>query len=387
MEILAAVVGALVGASVVALWLRRAPASETPELEAGSSIASLPGEQTDVALEAVMAASPAAILFYSGRGPIVYANDMARTLFAEGRSLEGQNFLSLLDAARPEIRSALLGSGDEFHNVSVDGVDETYHVARRDLELGGEVHTLLMISHLTHEVDRREIDILKKVIRVISHELNNSLGSFTSLLNSARFIADNPEHMHKLGTIFDTIGERTEHLTRFLAEYARLAKMPTPRPQVVEWAPLLGRLSDMYPEATVGAPPEEAGWFDPVPVEQMLINLMKNAHESGCEPRQVRLELASAEGGGADLMIVDGGPGFSEEARQNALLPFYTTKDTGSGMGLAFSHEVVRAHRGRIALRNGDNGGAEVLVWLPGKSVPGVGGISRSQAKLTLTQG
>ena len=113
--------------------------------------------------------------------------------------------------------------------MNVGGQQETYHLSRRNFELEGEIHTLLIVRQLTREVSRREVEVLKKVIRVISHELNNSLAPISSLINSARLIAKSREHLEKLEHVFDTIAERAQHLSAFLDGYAKFARLPKPK--------------------------------------------------------------------------------------------------------------------------------------------------------------
>jgi signal transduction histidine kinase len=110
--------------------------------------------------------------------------------------------------------------------------------------------------------------------------------------------------------------------------------------------------------------PEAEGWFDAGQLEQVLINLVKNAHESGSPSVEVVLEL-EVRGGGVELRVVDRGAGMSEAVLQQALLPFYSTKPSGTGLGLTLSREIAEAHGGRLTVAPRDGGGTVVSVWLP----------------------
>jgi signal transduction histidine kinase len=113
-----------------------------------------------------------------------------------------------------------------------------------------------------------------------------------------------------------------------------------------------------------GVLPSRLANFDTAQFEQALINLLKNARESGSDPADVEMAVASAHGGFA-IEVRDRGPGFSASALENALVPFFSTKDTGTGLGLTLCREIVEAHGGRLRIANREGGGAVVTIWLP----------------------
>lgn len=328
--------------------------------------------------------NPDAVLFFADSGQIRFANQTARELFFEGKAPSGQNFLRLVASAPAPLREALLGESDRLFSIEVDAQRETFHVSRKTFVLEGELHTLLIVKHLTREISRREVEVLKRVIRVISHEVNNSLAPVSSLVHSARKIAQGPEPSSKLNRVFDTIEERTRHLASFLEGYSKMARLPEPRARLVEWEPFLQHLGELHPGVCLPPPPGEAGLFDPVQLEQVLINLFKNAAEAGSPRNAIELDVKIAQGGATELRVRDHGPGFSAESLKNALLPLYTTKERGSGMGLALCREIVEAHRGTLGLSNAPDGGALVQIRLPGpKREDSSAQVSRSWLSLT----
>jgi two-component system nitrogen regulation sensor histidine kinase NtrY len=328
---------------------------------------------------------PEAVLFFSDHGVIRYANAVARELFFEGQTPEGQNFIRLVAAAPPPLREALLGDSDRLFSMELDGRRETYHVSRRSFMLEEELHTLLVVRYMTREIGRHEVEVLKRVVRVISHEVNNSLAPITSLVHSARLIAKNPEHSGKLERVFDTVEERARHLKGFLEGYATLARLPKPKPAVVPWPEFLGRLATLYPRARFSDPPGKPGWFDAAQIEQILINLLKNAAEAGGAETEIEVKVATQADGTTEIDVLDRGPGFSPEALKDALMPLYTTKATGTGMGLSLSQEIVEAHGGSIGLSNRSDGGGWIRLILPGRVSSGTADYTRS--RLTLTRG
>jgi signal transduction histidine kinase len=195
------------------------------------------------------------------------------------------------------------------------------------------------------------------------------LASMSSLVSSARFIIDHPNELDRLGRVLDGIEGRTTHLKHFLNEYAALSRLPRSRPREVPWRPLLARLQQLYPEARIGEPPAESGWFDETQIEQALINLLKNAIEAGGSPRDVELVFRRLDDA-IELGVLDRGGGFSAEALQQGLLPFYSTKETGSGVGLALCREVADGHGGSLRIKARDGGGSAVYLVLALKAAP-----------------
>jgi nitrogen fixation/metabolism regulation signal transduction histidine kinase len=212
---------------------------------------------------------------------------------------------------------------------------------------------------------RQEIEVWKKTIRVISHELNNSLAPITSLVHSARMMAGRPEHAHRLEAAFATIEERTTHLNTFLDGYARFARLPKPSKQPWPWRQLLDSVCALYPFEIDGALPPSPGYFDPAQMQQVLINLIKNAAEAGSAHDATRVQVRDASDGGVELVVADGGAGMSDEVLEKALLPFYSTKKGGSGLGLPLCREIVESHGGRLSIERQAGGGTVVRCWLP----------------------
>lgn len=340
-------------------------------------------EQQTQLLQTVVEHAPMAIVVYGETGKLSYSNAEARELFFEGRALSGGNFLRLLDRAPEALRQALLTDTDVLFTVDQAGESGTYHLSKRYFDLEQEPHTLLMVKHLTPELGRQEIEVWKKVIRIINHELNNSLAPISSMVHSARLIAKNPDQLSKLDRVFDTIEERSSHLAAFLEGYARFARLPRPREERVVWASFVEGIAMLFPKLSVHVATSADGFFDAGQIQQALINLLKNAFEASPDADRVELSVASAEGGATVLTISDRGSGMSDEVLNNALLPFFSTKEKGTGLGLALCREIVEAHRGKLRVARREGGGIEVSVWLPNRQrqAPTLTG------RLTLTRG
>jgi signal transduction histidine kinase len=377
---------AMAGALAFGVWARRSQYAAAKRLVAlGAQLEEQrnTGERREGLLRTVVETTPVAIVLFGDAGSIVFTNQSARDLFFEGMAVEGQNFLSMIERAPASLRKALLSEGDELFSVEGAAGRETFHVSRRHLA-GGQ--TLIAVRGVTQEINRHEVASLKKVIRIIGHEINNSLGPIASFLSSARMILQRPEHITKLPAMFERIQERTLHLQGFLDGYARLAKIPAPKPCSVAWGPFLDGLRGFWPELEIGDPPVRPGFFDRAQVQQVLINLIQNAYQAGGPKDQVTVEVEAAEEGGCRISVLDRGPGVSDEVMESIFLPFFTTKPTGSGLGLAFSREIVELHQGRLRLVRRAGGGMSVSLWLPDTEGTPAAALLTRQARLTLTR-
>ena len=330
--------------------------------------------ERELLLDTMVQNTPVAMLLIAAGGDgerrVVFANLAARKLLHSGWKLEGRRFDDLLAEAPVEMREAMQRGGDGLFAIGSeeDGEEEfreeqVYHLARRHFRLNGRKHELLLLRLLTNELRRQEVQTWKKVIRVISHELNNSLAPVASLAHSGAELVRRGRH-ERLEEIFATIEERARHLEEFIRGYARFAKLPQPLLNTVDWAHFLAGLQRQIGFELETPIDGISSRIDQTQMEQALLNLLKNAHEAGGEGTGVSVRVVRLPEW-LRIEVLDRGIGMNDSVLQNALVPFYSTKRNGTGLGLALTREIVEAHGGRLSLHNREGGGLCVAIQLP----------------------
>lgn len=319
--------------------------------------------QRELLLDTMVQNTPVAMVLLDPARRVVLGNLSARKLLGGGRKLEGQAFDALLAGADEALQEAFARGGDAMFTAGREDDEDIYHLSRRTFRLNGRPHELVLLRQLTAELRRQEVQTWKKVIRVISHELNNSLAPIASLAHSGAELLRRGQH-DRLPNALATIEERARHLEGFIRDYARFAKLPSPRVEAVEWRRFVAQLRTQVEFVDDIQPDDGIARFDAAQMEQALLNLLKNAHESGSPPASVRLGVRRQPDAWR-IDVLDRGSGMNEAVLGNALLPFYSTKRNGTGLGLALAREIAEAHGGRIALLNREGGGLCVSMVLP----------------------
>jgi len=329
--------------------------------------------QRELMLDTVIQSSAVAVLIANPGGAIVYSNreavDLMKTeeSLKQGRSsaLEGQK-LHVVSTLRSPVLAKALSDGKDglFSLTEEDDAAEVFHLTCRQFTLNARVHHLYLLKKLTREIARKEVDTWKKLIRVITHEMNNSLAPINSLMSSAQKISESGNGTEKLTEIYKSIGNRTSHLQSFIEQYARFARLPQPRIQSNDWKQFVDSLHRLVKFQLAGELPEKPAAFDPAQMEQVLINLLKNARESGSSEDDIHLRILQND---KEVLIAveDRGSGMISDQMQLALLPFYSTKRRGTGLGLPLCREIIEAHGGTFNLFNREGGGMAVTCKIP----------------------
>ncbi len=221
---------------------------------------------------------------------------------------------------------------------------------------GGIPHQLLVLTDLTRPLREEELQAWQRLVRVLGHELNNSLAPIKSIAGSlGNIVGRDPlpdDWKEDMRHGLSIIGSRAESLQRFLSSYTRLAKLPSPTLSPTSIEPLIRRATAMELRKKVEIVQGPAFMIDADAdqLEQLLINLTKNAVEAGGVVRIGWGRTTVLAGPRLEIWIEDGGPGLSNTA--NLFVPFFTTKPGGSGIGLVLSRQIAEAHGGTLELKN-----------------------------------
>ena len=309
----------------------------------------LGAQEATVLLRAVMAEIDVAIFAFNSDRRLVLVNRYGeRLLGREGGDLIGQiaDDLGL---------QHVLGSPSTIQDLSFPGGVGRWEIRRTKFWQGGSPHELVALSDLSQPLREQERQAWRRLIRVIGHELNNSLapiksiaGSLESMLARETMPEDWNEDMRRGLAV---IAARSDSLSRFTTAYARLAKLPAPRLDSVNVAAILRRVVGVEtrlgvringPDITIRADPDQ--------LEQLLINLVRNAVDASLETAGGVSVGWKREGRSFDLWVDDEGAGLPNAS--NLFVPFFTTKPGGSGIGLVLSRQIAEAHGGSLTLEN-----------------------------------
>ena len=232
-------------------------------------------------------------------------------------------------------------------------------------------HRLIVMTDVLHALRAEERQAWQRLVRVLGHEINNSLGPISSIAQTLRTGLVQPERRPDLDDDLvrglEVIGRRAAALARFMESYARLVRLPPPRIGRVDVAAWVRRTVDLETRTRVAVAggPALAIPGDPDQLDQLLINLVSNAVEASAETAGGVRIAWSATGGMLALVIEDDGHGVADTA--NLFVPFFTTKPNGSGIGLVLARQIAEAHGGSLVVHNRRAGpGAEAVITLPG---------------------
>jgi nitrogen fixation/metabolism regulation signal transduction histidine kinase len=309
-------------------------------------------------LRTVMEEIEVAIFAFDGEGKLRLANHAGQQLLAK----PAERVLGR-DAAELGLAECLVGEPTRLlPNVFFPGVQGRFGMRRSQFREGGRPHQLIVIGDLSRTLREEELRAWQRLVRVLGHELNNSLAPIKSIAGSLSTLLRReqraPDWEDDMRSGLDIIESRADGLGRFMQAYARLARLPAPTLAPCAVAPLVQRVVALETRLAIEILPSPNVTLscDAAQIEQVLINLVKNAVYAAMErpasERQgsgVRLAWKRL-GGQVEITVEDDGPGLANTA--NLFVPFFTTKPEGSGIGLVLCRQIAENHGGGLTLEN-----------------------------------
>jgi PAS domain S-box-containing protein len=259
-------------------------------------------------------------------------------------------------AEQMDLAPFLEGESPRTLDVAFPGGSGRWEVRRGSFRQDGRPHTLVVLSDVTKVLREEELQAWRRLVRVLSHEINNSLAPIRSIAGSLQTLLDRPKRPpdadDDLKRGLTVIAGRSEALVRFMSAYARLARLPAPNRvplDVGTWVRRVTALETRMPIRIDGGPATTIR-ADGDQLDQLLINLVGNAVDASLETGGgVRIRW-TRRNSTLSLFVEDDGPGLPNSA--NLFVPFFTTKPQGSGIGLVLSRQIAEAHGGSLALEN-----------------------------------
>jgi len=317
-------------------------------------------------LETVVRHVPVPFIASKTDGTIMLVNNPARRLTGLP-ALSHMDQLAELDPALPGLMRAIEPGSQQLIQTKLRSVPAELRISVSEIRMDGGVDRLYSIENLSGELTAREASAWRNLIRVLTHEIMNTLTPVTSLAQTVTGLIDKPDAADEVREAVQTIARRSEGLTSFVQRYRELLKVPQPIPAVVRISDTLHALETLMSggldgvQVTVDVAPESLEVSaDPALLDQVLVNLVKNSLDAMKGASNPCLELSGELSFGRILICVkDNGPGIDADSIEQIFVPFFTTKREGSGIGLSLSRQIMTAHGGEIAVES-DSGGTIV---------------------------
>jgi signal transduction histidine kinase len=331
-------------------------------------------------LKAVLEHVPVPLMTIRGDDSVHLRNNAARKLFGSTR-VERLTDLNQFGAGLPARLAALVPGKRALVPFSFENVDQTFAVVSSELTVGAQREALISLLNIQSELDGMQIEAWQDLVRVLTHEIMNSITPVASLARTAadlmedmtKRLDDQPELRQELVAIqqaISTVARRSDGLMEFVTSYRQLTRLPEPQKANLRVDDLLADVARLAtadwsaagPKLKLSVQPESLTLLaDRQMITQVLINLLRNAAQASPEHSTITMTARLSPRGSVVIEVADQGPGISQDIAARMFVPFYTTRKDGSGVGLAFSRQVMIAHGGTISFSNISGQGTDAM--------------------------
>jgi two-component system nitrogen regulation sensor histidine kinase NtrY len=331
-------------------------------------------------LKALIEHVPAPLISARSDGQLILWNNAARRLFGSVHVTRLSD-LKQFGAAFEQDVTAIQAGERRLVAFFSEGVEHRITLSASQIIIGGHAERLISLQDIQSELDAAQLQAWQDLVRVLTHEIMNSITPVASLAktavdlvdDAASQVSDNAEVVAELADVKDavnTVARRSDSLMQFVSSYRRLTRLPPPKKALLKLEELfdhVGKLGTQdWDEKSLALiiniePSELDVAADPDMVEQLLINLLKNAAQAleGTEEGTVWMSAHISKRGRVVIEVADNGPGIPEDIAKKIFVPFFTTKRDGSGVGLALTRQIMIAHGGSVSLSEREGGGAK----------------------------
>lgn len=321
---------------------------------------------------------PVALVTLHGNGKIDLLNNAARRLFDKSSIKNMDVFEEFGAAFHRDMAQAKTGE-TKLTNFSFDGVDQHQIMSTTQITVGGDVRRLVALQDIQSQLDATELTAWQDLVRVLSHEIMNSITPIASLARTASELVEEmateelgpDSHAADVKDAINTVARRSEGLMTFVQSYKQLTQMAPPKMNKLSLKTYFTRLENLMTAEwkeegngvtfnVVLASQNMALFGDEDLLDQALINLLRNASHAvaGVENPQIWLSARINDRSRTIIEVADNGTGIDPEKIEKIFIPFYTTKSDGSGVGLALARQIMLVHKGAITAGTREGGGA-----------------------------
>lgn len=311
------------------------------------------------------------VIVFNEKSDVEVMNSTASLLLglpkvAKWRNLRNPNISVLESLYNAEL------APNQLLETRVNAKDQMFSVSATQMTLRSVPMKIVCFQDIRSEIQKKEIEAWQKLIRILTHETMNSVTPIVSLAETMKIILENEtgtlkslqevthENLEDLSFSLDTIIGRGNGILKFVSTYRKLTRIPNPEPELVEIRPFLEKIVNL-----ISSDPQSSHvkfeiqgtntdmHFDPVLMEQVLINLLKNAREALDQTKDAAILVSfSNETNRKTIRVQDNGPGIDQLKSEKIFIPFYTTKKDGSGIGLSVSRQIMSLHGGQLELQS-----------------------------------